>query len=233
MGVSSFSKIRTTGTRYVDKTGHIKKLLEKGSKFFLSRPRRFGKSLFLSMLESFFRMEIGLFKNLQVSLDPPEISPKYPGKVWGDDLGPFPVIKLDLSGMDPESLQASMIDEMASIGKRYGVDINTNDVSSAINSLVRLLAGVDGNDYGQVVVLVDEYDSPIISSMFGTGTPRDAKRMNSTAEASIKILANFFGTLKKLDDFIVFRFVTGVTKVAHTLLFSTGSDMEVRILMTL
>jgi hypothetical protein len=185
------------------------------------------------MLESFFRTETSLFKNLQVLLDPPEFSSKFPGKVWGNDVGPFPVIKLDLSGMDPESLQTSMIAQMDSIGRRYGVNITKDNVSSAIVSLVHLLAGVDGNDYGQVVVLVDEYDAPIMSSMFGTGTPIDAQRMSSAAEASIKILARFFATLKGLDDFIRFRFVTGVTKVAHTLLFSGGTDMEVRILMTL
>jgi len=229
VGLSSFSQIRSTGGRYVDKTGQIKMLLASGSKFFLSRPRRFGKSLLLNMLQSFFRTEVSLFKNLQVLLDPPEFSSKFPGKLWGNDVGPFPVIKLDLSGMDPESLQKSMIDQMNLIGKSYGVKIKMDNVSSAIESLVRLLAGVDGNDYGQVVVLVDEYDAPIISSMFGTATSRDAKRMNSAAETSIKILARFFATLKKLDDFIRFRFVTGVTKVAHTLLFSGGTDMEVRI----
>ena len=227
VGLSSFSVIRTSGRRFVDKTGYIKKLLEKTSKAFLSRPRRFGKSLLLSMLESFFRCEASLFEGLEVYHDPPVFSSNFPGIVWGEDVCPFPVIKLDFSGIKPESLERSMIDKMATIGQYYDVNIKTNDVPSAIESLVRLLASIQGNDHGQVVVLVDEYDSPVMSSIDFSDTESTPTQVTS----AVAILASFFATLKALDGLIRFRFVTGVTKVAHTLLFSGGTDMEVRSLM--
>ena len=227
MGVCSFSAIRTSGQRYVDKTGYIKKLLEKTSKAFLSRPRRFGKSLLLSMLESFFRCETSLFEDLQVVRDPPVFSSKFPGTVWAKDVCPFPVIKLDFAGIKPESLEKGMISKMKTVGECYGVNINTDDASSAIESLVRLLANIQGNDYGQVVVLVDEYDSPIMRSMEFS----DTQSTPTQAITAVQILSDFFATLKGLDDFIRFRFVTGVTKVAQALLCSGGADMEVRSLM--
>jgi hypothetical protein len=230
VGLSSFSHIRKVGLRYVDKTGYISTLLERGKKFFLSRPRKFGKSLFVSMLESFFRTETSLFENLQILKNPPEFSPQqFPGKLWGDNLAPFPVIRLDLSGIEPELLVTSLIKQIVSIGKFYGVEITEADVPSALESLVCSLAGINGNDHGQVVVLVDEYDSPIMSNMDWGGMSQPGKI--TAAQTSIHVLALFFARLKKLEDFIRFVFVTGVSKVAHTMLFSGGNDLQVRTSM--
>ncbi len=199
-------------------------LLRKGSKFLLCRPHKFGKSLLVSQLESFFLAEISLFENLQIWKDLPVFSPdKFPNKVWGDsDLHPFPVIRLDLSGIMPESLESDLMEQLTSIGKHYSREITGHDVPSAPESLVSSLACMDSNHHKQVVVLVDDYDSPIMSSI-------EWGREKSTASnRNVQILAAFFARLKKLDTKIRFKFVTGVSKVAHKLLFAGATDIQVK-----
>lgn len=198
----NFDKLISNGFLYVDKTDYIHKLLRPAfGEFFLSRPRRFGKSLLISTLKAVFLGRRELFKGLAID------SMEY-------DWKSFPVIHLDFGNAGVDNLHeleeqlASMLDDAA---RDNNIQIRGEDVVIQFKNLIRDLAERDG---GQVVVLVDEYDKPILSNV---GNPE--------APALLKKLKRFYSVIKTSEGFIRFAFITGVSKFAHVSLFSDLNNL--------
>lgn len=153
IGLQSFRNIRKNGYLYVDKTGYIPALLQNGRYKFLSRPRRFGKSLLVSMLESFFMGERELFQGLAID----ELMPE-PWEI-------HPVIHLDFSGED--YVDASVLDnKLHSSLARYESAIGLHTANSTFSERFRnIVCTLHETTGSQVVVLVDEYDNPITAAI--------------------------------------------------------------------
>ncbi|MDZ7881360.1 MAG: AAA family ATPase [Saprospiraceae bacterium] len=184
---------------YVDKTAFILPLLQKGNNatFFLSRPRRFGKSLFMSAIEHVFRGRQDLFKGLYI----------YDKIKWEE----FPVIRLSLDrvGFTSKSLDIALLNEVKSIATSYQIDLNEETHESCFSELIQKLF----KKYKKpVVILVDEYDKPIIYYI--------EKGNFEQAEVNRDILKAFYGILKDSGQFLRFTFITGVSKFSKVSIFS-------------
>ncbi|MGM9747978.1 MAG: AAA family ATPase [Candidatus Cryptobacteroides sp.] len=197
IGIQSFEKVRTDGFRYIDKTHLVYNLAKSGCYYFLSRPRRFGKSLFLSTLEAYFLGKKELFEGLYVE----ELE-----KDWIE----YPVLHLDLNTQKYENASAlnNVLNEMLDKWEQlYGK--NTSEVGFG-----RRFQGVIQRAYEKtgrrVVILVDEYDKPVLQAI-GNDTLQDEYRST---------LKGFYGALKSCDQYIQFAFLTGVTKFGKISIFS-------------
>ena len=196
IGIQDFAKLRGDNYIYVDKTSFIPSLIENYSYAFISRPRRFGKSLFISTLEEFFKGNRELFKGLAL----------YDYAGWNS----YPVIRLDFSTTDnstPSVLEDSISEKIVTIANEYGVSIDTSVRSLYLASLVESLYGKFNK---RVVILIDEYDKPITDHF------NDQEKADSNRD----ILRNLYSPLKGLDGIIRFAFFTGVSKFAKLSLFS-------------
>ena len=196
-GIQSIAKILGKDEFvYVDKTGFIEKLINSGSPhYFMSRPRRFGKSLFVSTLEEFFKGNKGLFRGCIIH-----------GSDY--DWVPHPILHLDFSRLpddDSDKFSDALKRKLHNLASQHGVVIETPSLQEGIEDLIVKISGSR-----KVVVLVDEYDHPIINNL------QDVK----TAEKNRNILKALFSTLKSLDAYIRFTFVTGVSKFSQVSLFS-------------
>ncbi len=194
IGIQAFSKIREDNYAYVDKTEDIYNLIDRGTYYFLSRPRRFGKSLLIDTISELFQGSKEFFKGLFI-YDKWDWSVKYP------------VIKISFGSGDfstPESLK----DELRDIidGCCYDVDISF-EKSPKLKQLIRETHKKYGH---KVVILVDEYDKPII----------DVITDKEVAEANRRILGNFYSAIKDSDRYIKFAMLTGVSKFSQMSLFS-------------
>ena len=204
LGIQSIEKILANNDYvYVDKTGFIKQLIDAGSPhYFMSRPRRFGKSLFVSTLEEIFKGNKELFKGLEI------YNSNYQWK-------PYPVLHFDFSliaNQSPEALRAGLHDVLDDISAQYHLSISGSSLQSRLTRLVRALA----EQGSQVVVLVDEYDKPIINNLSSL----------NTAEKNRDLLGDFFGALKGLDAQIKFTFITGVSKFSQVSIFSGLNNLK-------
>ena len=206
IGIQTFEKIRLNNYLYVDKTKQILNLIENGECYFLSRPRRFGKSLTLSTLEAMFKGKAELFKGLYA-------------EEWVKEQAkhPNPVIKLDMSGLGNyktiEELNDALIDYLEEISR-----INKLSVQPQKNT-GRLLANIITRLYekqGQVVVLIDEYDKPITDNI------DDLKKANEIRE----LLRSFYGILKTYTDYLRFVFITGISKFTKVGIFSGLNNLD-------
>ena len=204
VGISTFSDLIEGGYTYVDKTKIIYELV-KNSKgyYFLSRPRRFGKSLLISTFESIFKGREDLFKDLWIKEES--------DYEWQE----HPVIKLDLSNLNskvPERLVSNLSDKLINIANDYNLEIKPNDLGLLFEELIsKLYSKFDKS----VVVLIDEYDSPIVSNI---SNPELAKKNR-------KALSDFFKTLKVQDEYIRFIFLTGVSRFSKTSVFSELNNL--------
>ena len=191
VGIQTFRIIREEGFYYVDKTGYIRRLLDDdGTHFFLSRPRRFGKSLFVDTLKEFFQGNEALFRGLDVH-DGWEGSRRHP------------VVRLSFGGGNygrPGQLLARMAEQLADLEREAGVPASEGATPSG--RFTRLLAALHRQSGRRVVVLVDEYDKPILDAV------EDAK----TARANRDDLRGLYGTIKDCDAHIELTFITGVSK---------------------
>lgn len=202
IGVQSFEKIRTEGYLYIDKTGYIRQLLDLGSIFFLSRPRRFGKSLFLSTLDSFFRGKRELFNGLDISATEQR---------WES----FPVLHIDFNAKEyrhEEELSEILESHLREWEEVYGKDINEKYPEDRFRGLIRRANEKTGKN---VVVLIDEYDKPLLNSH---EWPEVQDRLRGRLKA-------FFGVLKSMDYLIHFIMVTGVTKFGKVSVFSDLNNL--------
>ncbi len=196
LGIQTFSDIVNGGYLYIDKTGYIPELITTHRYAFLSRPRRFGKSLFLSTLHEFFSGNRELFKGLALYDHP--------------DWQKYPVIHLDLSDMSTDGFEAfrkSLLRTISSICEEHGLTPDTEDVSDLFSTLISELARKHDR---KVVILIDEFDKPITDNI---GQPEIALLIRD-------LLRSFFGRMKGNDRHIRFALMTGVSKFAKVSLFS-------------
>lgn len=203
IGTASFSKIRENGWFYVDKTAYIPALLSEGQYIFLSRPRRFGKSLLVSTLEAYFKGESTLFKGLALeSLE----------KEWTE----YPVLHLDLSEEDM-SRHESLVSYLDSIFQewetKYDVRIKSATLGSRFRQIIKSAAEKTGKD---VVVLIDEYDNPIFSNL---ERPSVHSQMRST-------LKGIYSVLKAESKHLKFCFLTGITRFSKMTVFSGLNNLR-------
>ncbi len=203
IGVQSFRKLRQEGRHYVDKTGYIRDLLGIGTHYFLSRPRRFGKSLLVSTLHSLFECERDLFAGLAIE----------PHWDWSE---PHPVVHLDLSGAavhEPVTLRRSIFSQLRSHERRSGVVLEAPDAS---DRLAELLEALHERTDRRVAVLVDEYDKPIL----------DMLEDPEIARANRDYLRGLYSVIKRCDEHVCFCFLTGVSKFSKVSLFSGLNNLE-------
>jgi hypothetical protein len=203
IGIQSFSDIRERGFVYVDKTAAIYKMASSGKFYFLSRPRRFGKSLLVSTMEAYFKGRKELFKGLAIeNLE----------KEWEE----YPVLHFDFSGKS-YSQQDSLSDVLNIQLKQMEGDFEVDVISDACDSRLKGIIGAAYKKTGhKVVILVDEYDKPIIDNL-----TRPELR-----ESFRETLEGFYGALKTNDNFIHFGFLTGVTKIGKMSVFSGLNNLN-------
>ena len=203
IGIQNFVKIRTEDFLYVDKTAEIYKLAKEGRYYFLSRPRRFGKSLLVSTMEAYFSGRKELFSGLAVEKMETE---------WKQ----HPVLHLDLSGVsytDESVLERVLSDKLAKWEALYGA-VNTSDILGLrFKEVIEAAYNKTGN---QVAILIDEYDKPIIDNL---GNEPTLSRLRST-------LQGFYSVMKSMDARIRFGFLTGVTKIGKMSVFSGLNNLN-------
>ncbi|MEE4358197.1 MAG: AAA family ATPase [Desulfococcaceae bacterium] len=210
IGDSSFESIRKGKQIYVDKTRHFFQMAEEGKYYFLSRPRRFGKSLTVSTLRCFFQGKKELFQGLWLGENTP----------W--EWKEYPVIFLDFNGIShdtPENLKKSLQRTLEKISESYGVVCDAPLLKQRFKELILSLHEKSGMP---VVILIDEYDKPLIDHL---GKGREAME---TAKANRDILKHFLGVIKDGDVAAVLRFVfiTGVSKFSRVSIFSELNNLE-------
>ena len=197
IGIQTFRKIREQNYYYVDKTAYIRRLLDGGTHYFLSRPRRFGKSLFLDTLKEVFESNEPLFKGLYIH-DRWDWSVRHP------------VLRLSFgSGNFKESgyVEATLMEQLAAAERRAGVVSEFATAPGRFSSLLEALHDQAGQP---VAVLIDEYDKPIL----------DALEVPEIARANRDFLRGLYAVIKDSDAHIRFTFITGVSKFSKVSLFS-------------
>ena len=202
IGLQTFHKIRKEkgAYYYVDKTDYAYQLASKEGHFFLSRPRRFGKSLFVDTLKNLFEGKRKLFKGLTIH------------DKW-DWTVEYPVLHFRFGGGNfnqPGGLQKNILDQLTDLEDEAGVKSKHETESGRLTYLLKELVKEKGQ---RVVILVDEYDKPIYDAM-------ETPETEDVARANREILRGFYGTFKDCDEYIRFSFLTGVTKFARAGIFS-------------
>ena len=197
IGVQTFRKIREEGCYYVDKTSGIARLVDEGKHYFLSRPRRFGKSLLLDTLKELFEGSESLFEGLDIH------------KRWDWSVR-RPVVRLDFGAghfREPGYLHKNVMTQLASVAERAGVEARHDTSPERFGHLIRTLREHSGQP---VAVLVDEYDKPILDAL---DTP-------DIARANRDYLQGLYAVIKSCDAHVRFSFLTGVSKFSRASLFS-------------
>ena len=203
VGIQSFEEIRKGGYLYVDKTDIIWNLVNRGKKYnYLSRPRRFGKSVLVDTLEAYFLGKKELFEGLEVMKLQAE---------WVK----HPVIRLDMSqaGAEAESIRSYLDDAFHTYETEIGIDVRQG--SSLAVRLKNIIKTAYSKTGMQVVILIDEYDSPLQHSW---KTPQH--------EACTDVYREVFSVLKAQDKFEKFVFITGITKFTQISLFSVLNNLS-------
>ena len=197
IGIQTFRQIREEPYYYVDKTAYIRRLVAEGKHYFLSRPRRFGKSLFLDTLKELFEGNEPLFKGLAIH-DQWDWSVRHPVLRLSFGSGNF---------KEPGFLHGNLMDQLNAIERRAGV---VAESATAPGRFAHLLEALHAEAGQPVAVLVDEYDKPIL----------DALEEPETARANRDYLRGLYATIKDSDAHIAFTFLTGVSKFSKVSLFS-------------
>ena len=186
LGIQSFEKLRSDGYLYLDKTALVYDLAHSGSYYFLSRPRRFGKSLLASTLEAYFKGKKELFKGLAIEGLEQE---------WKT----YPVLSLSLN-IDNYNTVESLVNVLNNTIDRWSKDYDiTVKGSSPSIRLANLIAALFEKTAQKVVVLIDEYDKPLLQNL-------DNSDLQSQIRNELKA---FYGVLKPLDEYIRFGFLCG------------------------
>ncbi|MDY4153399.1 MAG: AAA family ATPase, partial [Treponema sp.] len=181
IGIQTFEKIRVDNAVYVDKTQFIEELMHYKCPYFLSRPRRFGKSLFLSTLRSYFEGRKDLFEGLAISKTETE---------WKE----YPVFYFDFTGKNYETVDDVILkigDTLEKLENIYGKNTESDDIAIRFKNLIEAAYEKTGL---QVVVLVDEYDKPLLQNV---DNPEEEDKIRS-------ILKGFYGNLKGEDQYLRF-----------------------------
>ena len=203
VGIQTFSEIINEGYLYVDKTRILYDLVKNNKYIFLSRPRRFGKSLLISTIEAYFQGRKELFEGLAVSL-------------LEKDWSAYPVIRFDLSGESYERPD-KVVKRLNVILSRYEEIYGSNSVeetpAARFGGLIRRAAKQTGK---KVVILVDEYDKPMVDNIHD----------EELTEGFKSELRGFYSVIKESDEFIHFAMLTGVTKFSHVSIFSGLNNLS-------
>jgi len=203
IGIQNFEKIRNDGYFYIDKTALMYQMVKTGSYYFLSRPRRFGKSLLVSTLEAYFQGKKELFEGLAVE------------KLEKDWIK-YPILHLDLNIEKydtPESLDKILNDNLEYWENQYGTRPSETSFSLRFAGIIQRACEKTGQ---RVVILVDEYDKPMLQAI---GNEELQKQFRDT-------LKPFYGALKTKDGYIKFAFLTGVTKFGKVSVFSDLNNLD-------
>lgn len=202
LGIQSFATIIKDNYLYIDKTEYIHRLLAEGGKyFFLSRPRRFGKSLLISTLAEIFSGNKELFKGLWI----------YDKIQWEK----YPIIQIDFSVLNyktPERLEETLGRLMDDLAQSHGVSLDPKRYYN--EKFYELIKKISSN--GKVIILIDEYDKPII----------DRIEDIELAKQNRDILRDFYGVIKNADKDIKFTFITGVSKFSRVSVFSGLNNLR-------
>lgn len=204
IGQQDFKTLRNNGSVYIDKTHFIEKILGSGSQyFFLARPRRFGKSLFLSTLRYFFEGERELFKNLYID-----------SSYWTWEK--YPVLYLDLNAgeySDPHNLDHLLDKNLRGWEEKYGIEVKDATLSLRFQSVIESVHKVTGR---QVVILVDEYDKPLVRNL-----NNDEEFDNNRSR-----LSALYSNFKSCAPHIKFVFLTGVSRFSKLSVFSDLNNIN-------
>ena len=213
IGVQSFEILRENNFLYIDKTRYVAQLLS-GRVYFLSRPRRFGKSLFLSTLSAYFRGEKELFEGLYLAQAEEELARQSKREAWQK----HPVLYLDLNAKNFDTKQA-LIDtlerHLLNWEQEYNLVQRFDAPEDRFYDIIEQLYRSTGT---RVVVLVDEYDKPLLQTL--------EKEQSELHETFRRILAGFYSVLKSCDQYIQFVFLTGVTKFSKLSVFSGLNNLN-------
>ena len=203
IGEQSFEKLRRENRLYVDKTEYVYRMAQDGTHYFLSRPRRFGKSLLLSTIEAYFLGKKELFDGLYISTQESN---------WGI----YPVMHLDFNAQNYDSeqkLNSFLNSFLCRQEDIYGSNPNDVDLGVRFEGVIRRASEQTGKG---VVILVDEYDKPLLQAI-NNPELQDAYR---------GIMRGFFGALKSMDQYIRFSFLTGLTKFSKLSVFSDLNNLR-------
>ncbi|MDL1963514.1 MAG: ATP-binding protein [Deltaproteobacteria bacterium] len=203
IGIQSFEVIRSDDYYYVDKTEFVKKLFESGKYYFFSRPRRFGKSLFLDTLHQAFAGRKEYFKGLFLENN----------WNWDEQL---PVLHISFGAgifKDTDSLNSRFNYLLSGFAEEYKVKLKGKNISDRFDELVRKISEKQNQ---KVVILIDEYDKPILDNI-------------DKLETAIEIregLKNFYSVIKDLDSYLKFVFITGVSRFSKVSIFSGLNNLK-------
>jgi hypothetical protein len=203
IGIQSFEKLRTENYLYVDKTEYVAKLTAVANPYFLSRPRRFGKSLFLSTLKAYFQGKKELFEGLAIA----ELE-----KDWIE----YPVFHLDMSVgkvTDMASLMSVLETNLQRLEREWGENLREKTPAARLTGLIERAHEQTGR---KVVVLVDEYDKPLLDTI-------DNEELYKLIHDQ---LGGFYGVLKSTDEHLRLVFLTGITKFAQLNVFSQLNQLD-------
>lgn len=206
VGIQSFEEIRTRGMVYVDKTNLLFQLLNGGSYYFLSRPRRFGKSLMLSTLKAYFEGKRHLFDGLALSK-------------LTSDWEPRPVIYLSLatgSFTDVETTKSQLHNLLDVSQTQLNMEVEAPEPQSRFLKLIKFARIKYGK---KIAVLIDEYDKPLLDTQFKTGSENEH-------DAIRELLRAFYSCVKDCGEDISFAMITGVTKFSHLNVFSGLNNLN-------
>ena len=199
IGIQDFAKLRQGDYLYVDKTESIYRLINAKSYVFLSRPRRFGKSLLVSTLKELFLGHREWFTGLWIE-----------DKI---DWEPYPVIHVDMNALNYRTnrLEEEINERMLAIAQEHSISLHATDYKNRFTELLQTLSQQDK----RCVVLIDEYDKPIT----------DLLEEPEQAAEHVKVLKNFYSTLKSQDQHIHLAFITGVSKYGKVSIFSDLNNL--------
>ena len=203
IGIQTFRELREEDCYYVDKTPYLERLLREGKHYFLSRPRRFGKSLFLDTLKEFFEGNEALFAGLYI----------YDRHDWSKR---HPVVRLSFGGgtfTEPAALHADVMAQLDGLARDMGIPVRYDTAPARFRHLLQALHKETGQ---RVAVLVDEYDKPILDALV------DAREV---ARANRDYLRGLYGVIKDCDAHVRFTFLTGISKFSKVNLFSQLNNL--------
>ena len=204
VGIQTFSEIINRNLLYVDKTEYVYRMTHSGGKyFFLSRPRRFGKSLLTSTFLSYFEGKKELFKELAIEkLE----------KEWTE----YPVLHFDMSGgkhLDKDELDRYLQFVLDENEQKFGIKVDSSEPNIRLNALITSLYQKTGK---QVVVLIDEYDAPLLDVVHDEPQLKELRN----------VMRNFYSPLKKCEPYLRFVFLTGITKFSQMSIFSELNNIS-------